>query len=232
MKKPLVISLIMGIFMVLSSVLAWVATPTLGDDARDKFNLEAIVPKEFGGWKMDMDGLEPLVSPEVKGELNNIYSQTLSRTYINSQGEHVMLAIAYGRDERVDTQVHRPEICYSASGFDIRKKAKIFLDTTLGQIPVMRLVANQGNRNEPITYWIRIGDSLTRGWFEEKWATFTYELTGRVPDGLLFRVSTISNDEQASYQIQQTFLTDLLQSMRSGDRQWLLGRLGSQKTGS
>ena len=226
MKKPMVISLVMGVFMVLSSVLALLATPTLGADAQDKFNLEAIVPKEFGGWKMDLSNMEPLVSPEVKGEINNIYSQTLSRTYINGQGEHVMLAIAYGRDERVDTQVHRPEICYAASGFDIKKKAKIFLDTTLGKIPAMRLVAKQGNRNEPITYWIRIGDSLTRGWFEEKWATFRYELTGQIPDGLLFRVSTISNDEQASYQIQQTFLTDLLKSMRSGDRQWLVGQTG------
>ncbi len=90
----------------------------------------------------------------------------------------------------------------------------------------MRLVAKQDNRNEPITYWIKIGNSLTRGWFEEKWATFRYELTGQIPDGLLFRVSTISNDEQASYQIQQTFLTGLLKSMRSGDRQWLVGQTG------
>lgn len=217
----------MGMFMVMSSVLAMLATPNLmSAGMQDKFNLEAIIPKKFGGWKMDLDYVEPLVSTDVKGEINMIYNQTLSRTYINSQGERVMLAIAYGRDQRVDSQVHRPEICYAAGGFDIKKMTKIFLDTTFGQIPAMRLVAKQGNRNEPITYWIKIGNSLTRGWFEEKWATFSYELTGQVPDGLLFRVSTISNDEQASYQIQQTFLTDLLKSMRSGDRQWLLGQSG------
>ena len=198
MKKPVIVSLAMGMFMVLSSVLAMLATPVLiSSDSVDKLNLEAIIPKEFDGWKMDMAYVEPLVSPEVKGEINKIYDQTLSRTYINSQGEHVMLAIAYGADERVESQVHRPEICYAASGFDIKKMTKIFMDTTFGQIPVMRLVAKQGNRNEPITYWIKIGNSLTRGWFEEKWATFRYELTGRVPDGLLFRLSTISNDEQA-----------------------------------
>jgi EpsI family protein len=225
MKKSVIVSLVMGIFMVLSSVLAMLAIPTLmNSDKADKLNLEAIIPKEFDGWKMDLAYVEPLVSPEVKGEINKIYDQTLSRTYINSQGERVMLAIAYGADERVESQVHRPEICYAASGFDIKKMTKMFLDTTFGQIPVMRLVAKQGNRNEPITYWIKIGNSLTRGWFEEKWATFRYELTGRVPDGLLFRVSTISNDEQASYQVQQTFLTDLLKSMRSGDRQWLVGQ--------
>lgn len=227
MKKSVIVSVVMGMFMVMSSVLAMLATPNLmSAGMQDKFNLEAIIPKKFGGWKMDLDYVEPLVSTDVKGEINMIYNQTLSRTYINSQGERVMLAIAYGRDQRVDSQVHRPEICYAAGGFDIKKMTKIFLDTTFGQIPAMRLVAKQGNRNEPITYWIKIGNSLTRGWFEEKWATFSYELTGQVPDGLLFRVSTISNDEQASYQIQQTFLTDLLKSMRSGDRQWLLGQSG------
>ena len=227
MKKSVIVSVVMGMFMVMSSVLALLATPNLmSAGMQDKFNLEAIIPKKFGGWKMDFDYLEPLVSTDVKGEINMIYNQTLSRTYINSQGERVMLAIAYGRDQRVDSQVHRPEICYAAGGFDIKKMTKIFLDTTFGQIPAMRLVSKQGNRNEPITYWIKIGNSLTRGWFEEKWATFSYELTGQVPDGLLFRVSTISNDEQASYQIQQTFLTDLLKSMQSGDRQWLLGQSG------
>lgn len=225
MKKPVIVSLVMGIFMVLSSVLAMVATPTLiNSEKADKLNLEAIIPKKFDGWKMDSAYIEPLVSPEVKGEIKRIYDQTLARTYINNQGQRVMLAIAYGADERVESQVHRPEICYAASGFDIKKMTKIFLDTTFGQIPVMRLVAKQGNRNEPITYWIKIGNSLTRGWFEEKWATFKYELTGRVPDGLLFRVSTISNDEQASYRVQQTFLTDLLKSMPGGDRQWLVGQ--------
>ncbi len=231
MKTPVIASLVMGLFMVLASVLAMLATPTLtSSDKESKFNLEAIIPKEFDGWKVDASQVEPLVSPDVTGEIDTIYNQTLSRTYINSQGERVMLAIAYGRDQRVDSQVHRPEICYAASGFDIRKMSKIFLDTTFGQIPAMRLVAKQGNRNEPITYWIKIGNSLTRGWFEEKWATFRYELTGEVPDGLLFRVSTISNDEQASYRIQQAFLMDLLKSMRSGDRQWLVGETNMQKS--
>lgn len=89
----------------------------------------------------------------------------------------------------------------------------------------MHLVAKQGGRNEPITYWIRVGDSLTRGWFEQRMAAFRYGLDGKVPDGLLFRISTISNDEQESYRIQQAFLTDLMRSMRTQDRHWLVGKL-------
>ena len=225
MKQSVIVSFVMGIFMVLSSVLAILATPTLMSAGKSgKINLEVIIPKEFGDWKMDMNSVEPLVGTDVKGEINKIYDQTLSRTYVNSKDVHVMLAIAYGMDQRVDTQVHRPEICYASGGFNIKKIGKIFLDTTFGKIPAMRMVAQQGNRNEPITYWIKIGNSLTRGWFEEKWATFKYELTGQIPDGLLFRVSTIANDEEVSYLVQKAFITDLLKSMRDADRQWLVGQ--------
>jgi EpsI family protein len=120
---------------------------------------------------------------------------------------------------------HRPEICYAASGFEIGKMTKTFVDTTIGRIPVMRLVAKQDARNEPITYWIRIGDSLTLGWFEQKLTVIDYGLAGKVPDGVLVRVSAISNDEQDSYRVQQAFLVALLKAVRSEDRFWLVGHL-------
>jgi EpsI family protein len=226
MKKPLIVSLIMGLFMVLSSALTVFMTPSLMSiDQKGKLDLETIIPGEFNGWKIDLSVVPFLVNPDEERFVNKIYTQTLYRTYINKIGERIMLSIAYGSDQTKDLQVHRPEICYRAQGFDIGKMAKTFVDTTLGQIPVMRMVAKQGMRNEPITYWIRVGDSLTRGWFEQKLAAFSYGITGKVPDGLLFRVSTISNNEQDSFRIQQAFLTALLQAVRSEDRHWLVGQI-------
>jgi EpsI family protein len=226
MKKPFIVSMMMGMLMVSSAVISIAITPSAEiADQHNQINLEAMIPREFNGWKLDVAGANHVVNPEVKGEINKLYSQTLSRTYINSQGERVMLSIAYGRDQRTDLQIHRPEVCYLSGGFDIGKLTKTFVDTTIGRIPVMHLVAKQGARNEPITYWIRMGDSITRGWFEQKAATLSYMLTGKVPDGLLFRVSTISNDVQDSYRIQQKFLASLLQAVRSDDRHWLVGRL-------
>jgi EpsI family protein len=223
MKQPFIVSLIMGMLMVSSAAITIVMTPSV--DQQNQINLEALIPSEFNDWKIDVSVASLMVNPDEKGTINKIYSQTLSRTYINIQGERVMLSIAYGRDQRTDLQIHRPEVCYLTGGFDIGRLTKTFVDTTIGRIPVMQLVAKQGTRNEPITYWIRMGDSLTRGWFEQKAATLSYELSGKVPDGLLFRVSTISNDEQDSYRIQQIFLTALMQAVRSEDRHWLVGRL-------
>lgn len=228
MKQPFIVSLIMGLLMVTSAGLTMVMTPSVNiDDQQNQINLEDLIPADFNGWKIDLFVAPLVVNPDLKGTINKIYSQTLSRIYINNQGERVMLSIAYGRDQRKDLQVHRPEVCYLTNGFDIGRLTKTFVDTTIGRIPVMQLVAKQGNRNEPITYWIRMGDSITRGWFEQKAASISYGLTGKVPDGLLFRVSTISNDEQDSYRIQQAFLTALLQAVRSEDRYWLVGRLAT-----
>lgn len=228
MKKSFIVSLILSFLMVLSAALTVAMTPSSRiTDQQNKINLETIIPGQFNGWKIDLSVAPPLVNPDLTGTVNKIYSQTLSRTYINNQGERVMLSIAYGGDQRTDLQIHRPEVCYRTAGFDIGELTKAFVDTPIGRIPVMRLVAKQGARNEPITYWIRMGDSLTRGWLEQKAAAFNYGLAGIMPDGLLFRISTISNDEQDSYEIQQAFLITLLQTVRSEDRHWLIGRLAS-----
>ena len=223
MKKPVTISLIMGMLMLLSAALTMAMKPSATVAGQSKIDLETMIPSEFNNWKIDTTLAPPLINPEVKDEISKIYSQTLSRTYINTKGERVMLSIAYGSDQSTDLQVHRPEVCYQVSGFDIGKITKTFVDTTVGRIPVMHLVAKQGVRNEPITYWIRMGDTLTRGWMEQKMATFTYGLTGKVPDGLLFRVSTISNDEADSYRVQQEFLSAILQAVPQEDRYWLVG---------
>jgi EpsI family protein len=226
MRKPFLVSFIMGMLMVLSGVLTKVMMPTaVFFDQQVKINLDTLIPNEFNDWKMDSSAARFIVTPAVKEELDKIYNQTLSRTYINSKGERIMLAIAYGRAQETDMHAHRPEICYAASGFEIGKMTKTFVDTTIGRIPVMRLVAKQDARNEPITYWIRIGDSLTLGWFEQKLTVIDYGLAGKVPDGVLVRVSAISNDEQDSYRVQQAFLVALLKAVRSEDRFWLVGHL-------
>lgn len=226
MKKPFIVSLVLGVLMMLSSGLTLVITPSMqAYGQQGKIDLEAMIPGSFDNWKVEPATTAAIVNPDDNGLVSKLYDQTLSRTYVNNAGERVMLSIAYGRNQSTDLQVHRPEICYAAGGFDVGKMTKTFVDTTIGQIPVMRLVAKQGTRNEPITYWVRVGDSLTRGWIEQKMTAIFYGLTKKVPDGLLFRMSTITNDEQESYRIQQAFLVAMLKEVKSEDRFWLVGKL-------
>ncbi len=226
MKKPFMVSMMLGLLMVSSAAVTMILKPSVeAANQQNQIDLETLIPSDFNDWKIDSTYASIIVNPDVKGAISKIYSQTLSRVYLNSHGERVMLSIAYGSDQRTDLQVHRPEVCYLSSGFDVGALTKTFVDTTIGRIPVMHLVARKETRIEPITYWIRMGDSITRGWFEQKAATLSYEMSGKVPDGLLFRVSTISNDERDSYKIQQTFIMSLMQAIQSKDRHWLVGQL-------
>ena len=222
----MIVSFVLGVIMVSSSVLSNIIKPdVVPENYSELVNLEKIIPKEFDVWKVDLTASRPIINPAVEETLEEIYKQTLSRNYINKNGDRIMLAIAYGGAQKSDLHAHRPEICYLASGFDIVKLEKTFVDTTIGLIPVMQVVAKQGSRNEPITYWIRVGDSLTRGWLEQKVTAIGYGLIGRGPDGLLFRVSNVSNDEQNSYKIHQQFLSAMLQSIESNYRYLLVGQL-------
>ncbi len=113
-----------------------------------------------------------------------------------------MLAIAYGGDQRDSMQVHKPEVCYPAAGFQVLKLAAGAFDTGFESIPVKRMLAAQGDRVEPVIYWITVGDTVAVNSLEWKLAQLKYGLTGKVPDGLLFRVSSLG-DEASAYPVQE-----------------------------
>lgn len=203
--------LLIGLSMLAAAGLALALTPRLKvADQGPKVSLEAMIPKQFGEWKLDETVAPLMVSPDVKALLDKIYNQTLTRTYINSKGERIMLSIAYGGDQSSSMQVHRPEVCYVAQGFQVGRLSKGFIDASGTKLPVMKLVATQGQRIEPITYWVMIGDSAVRGNLEQGFARLKYGLTGKIPSGILIRVSTISANESQSYRIQEQFVRDML----------------------
>ena len=186
-------------------------------------NLETMIPKQFAGWKIDKNIVPVNASPEAQAEIKLIYTQTLSRTYVNSNGQRVMLSIAYGGDQREGMQVHKPEVCYPAQGFRLLKSADGELKTKYGNIPVRRLVAVQGLRYEPITYWITVGDTAAIKSLDWKLAQLKYGLTGKIPDGLLFRVSSINPDDSSAYALQESFIKDLLPMLSPFARAKLTG---------
>ena len=218
-------NVLMMVLMFAASGLAMAFHPThrIADDG-PKINLESMIPKEFGNWKLDETMVPISVSPEVQQHLNILYDQTLSRTYVNEQGKMIMLSIAYGGNQgNDDFQVHRPEYCYHAQGFEVSGESDANLDIQGRTILIRRLLATQRQRIEPITYWITIGNKATLPGISRKLIQLRYGLSGVVPDGLLVRVSSIGNDEQLEYKLQQSFVLDLLVSLKSSDRAKLIG---------
>ena len=215
--------------MLIAAGLSLAMTPTKKvADLSEKFNLATMVPESFADWRVDPTVIPIEPSPDLKAVIEKLYQQTVSRTYTNSNGDRVMLSIAYGGDQSRSMQVHKPEVCYTAQGFLIVKEAMDDMASRFGAIPVKRLVAEMGSRIEPITYWITTGDKVTRDGLAWRLTQLRYGLTGTIPDGMLVRVSTISKDDRASYAIQDKFSNDLLTTLNVKDRGRLIGNLASR----
>ncbi len=224
MKNSLIISLILSMLMLSSVALTKVMTPTIKvADLQDMVNLETMIPPTFGDWQIDKSIVPLQVDPQTQASLDKIYNQTLARTYVNSQGRRVMLSVAYGGDQSDSLSAHKPEACYLAQGFEIMKIVAGDLFTQYGTLPVKRLLAVQGNRNEPITYWITVGDKAVLPGIEQKLQQLRYGLTGNVPDGMLVRVSSIGPDNNEAYQLQSQFIQDMLSSIGIKERIRLTG---------
>lgn len=210
----------------LSAVLGTVLKPHVKvSDISQKVDLEKIIPREFSHWKMLNIENTQVVDPQRLETIKKIYNQTLSRTYADASGHVVMLSIAYGGNQTDDMGVHRPEVCYPAQGLDILKQTDGKLETKYGVIPVRKLVANRGNSLiEPLTYWITVGNTIAVNKIMWKLAQVKYGLTGKIPDGIIFRVSTIS-EEVDGYKVQQLFVQELLDAVKPEDRIHLIGNL-------
>jgi EpsI family protein len=208
--------------MIVAAILAYFITPKLTTRA-EPVDFEALIPLQFGEWRMEDTAVLGIINPRLKETLEQIYTQTLSRTYVNSEGRRIMLSLAYGADQSIENRVHRPEVCYPAQGFTLHDKRKDVISEDGLNLPVMRMTAQAGDRHEPLTYWIRFGDTMVRGPLEQSLARIHYGLQGNIPDGLLFRVSEINLDAEESFALQDEFIRVLLKNLTPEARKMVIG---------
>ena len=231
MNRRVLASVVLAVAMISASALTGALTPTVKlAEQQGKFQLETMIPTTFGNWQVDASIVPLQADPEQQELLEKIYDQTLSRTYVDRDGQRVMLSIAYGGDQSRALQIHLPEVCYVAQGFDMLDARHDALDTGHGIVPVKRLVAKQNARNEPITYWITVGDKAIKSGIEQKMQRFAYGLSGKIPDGMLVRVSTIGPNAAAAYQVQDRFIRDMLNVVEGRDRTRLIGAATAERT--
>jgi len=222
--------ILVGLLMVAGACLALLLKPTRTLTVTGQaIDLATLVPMQFGTWRVDQSVVPVALPTELQATQDAAYDQALVRTYVSNNNERVMLTVAYGGSQSRQLQVHRPEVCYAALGFQILSQNKVALkvlsDATM--IPAMQLVAAKGWRNEPITYWIRIGDKVVRGNVELGLARISFGLRGYVADGLLFRASSITDDNRQGFALQQRFVGDLVGAMNPEQRKVIVGSLGA-----
>jgi len=218
-RPAIVLALMLG-----ASALSVLAIPDARiSDTRASFNLEESVPKEFADWKVDTTSVPLPPSPDQQSVLNAIYDQILSRTYVNSKGERIMLSITYGSRQNQQMRAHRQEVCYSAQGFKISGLERLPLTIAGGTIPSTRMVATQGPRVEPVTYWFTMGDQVVLTYFEREWAQLKFAMSGYIPDGYLVRISSLSTEGQIAFDKQIQFANELFPTLNPDLRRRLTG---------
>ena len=217
------IALVIAALMISASVGAIVLRPDQKVAQISAISLETMIPKDFGDWKEEPQRNLQVVNPQTQALLDKLYSQILARVYINKDGYRVMLSLAYGSDQRGALQAHKPEVCYPAQGFTLHSSKNSPLNTPFGEIPAQRLHTSLGPRQEPVTYWFTVGDTAVQSKLQKRLVDIRYGLTGQIPDGMLFRVSSIDENLPRAKEMQDQFVNQLLQAIPPEDRKRLSG---------
>jgi EpsI family protein len=195
------------------SVAAFARKPSQSVDILGTRKLEALVPKRIGSWTfLTSSGL---VVPTEDALSDTLYSQLLTRVYTNGDESPVMLLVAQSAGQTGVLQVHRPEYCYPATGFELSPIVPVPLPAGNRSIQVNNLTASQPGRVEQIVYWTRVGNNMPLSWADQRLVVAMDNLKGLIPDAVLTRISTIDSNRDAAFERLADFAERLLLQMGS-----------------
>ena len=210
--------------MLAAALLAYTLTPhSLMARTHEAFDIDARIPHAFGDWS-PVPGLQAVRPPPDSLEAE-IYNQEVSRAYVDPEGHLVFLMIAYGESQSDRLQLHHPEVCYTAQGFRVTRPSTSKFNWSPSAPPIMltRMVATREDRIEPISYWMRIGYDVTNSNWARNALKLEYGLRGWIPDGALFRVSTVGVPSEISFKVQDRFIRDLLNAVPPETKAFMVG---------
>lgn len=210
-----------GTAFLAASGISAAALPRRNLDLLGHAKLDDVIPHQIGSWIFESSS--GLVVPPADQLANAIYSQLLTRVYVNPDGAAMMLLIAQSGRETGILQIHRPEICYAAGGYQLSGVRWHLLQLPSGALPTVALAATADGRTEQIVYWTRIGHHLPLSWVQQREAVAIDNLHGVIPDAVLARVSTIGSDQPAAVAAIDRFVKDLFAGVSPPIRKFLRG---------
>ncbi len=229
-RMPRVLTSLVLASMVATAAIALLLTPTttLPNTGEPLANA---IPSRFGDWQEIRSPLMQVNLTQYRaGETtsNQPYDDVLMRSYQNSAGDVVMLAIAYGRNQRQEVKIHRPDLCYIAQGFDVmsNKPTSIpAISSNSRPITTMRMIASRPGRLEAVSYWMRVGRIFSEDSFSTRAHIFTEGLAGRIPDGVVGRASKVISGEHESeltFRTLEQFLAEMIKAVAVSNRSVLI----------
>lgn len=186
--------------------------------------LADVVPAAFLGWTSEEAGDPYAVNGE--GTLSaKLYNELVTRRYLNAAGDvQVMALFAYGGRQSDELQLHRPEVCYPAFGYNLVRNEPLSLSLGGGaNVPARRLAAAAEGRSESIIYWSRMGEKIPRDGGEQRKARLEIAMQGIIPDGLLCRFSVAGNFPEYDWKAIEGFVSELVVAVEPNMRKVLIG---------
>lgn len=220
MNRTVRINLAVLLLALATAAVVWAVTPThYLAEQQGPIAIDRNVPTQLQGWTALPDSGLQIVDPVRQELLDAIYTETLTRTYVNADGYRIMLSIAYGKDQRDGLNLHLPEVCYPAQGFAVTARNQQVLSLPgFSSIAVKQLQTRLGQRVEPVTYWTVIGATVYQGGTAKKQHELRYALRGQIADGMLVRISSIDRDTERAYAQHQQFARALVAALPVGVR--------------
>lgn len=186
--------------------------------------LAQVVPAAFGDW-ISEDMSDPLAI-NGEGTLSaKLYNELVVRQYVHPKAEvAITMLLAYGGRQSDELQLHRPEICYPAFGYELKRNEAISLPVGgSATVPARRLLAEQEGRRESIIYWSRMGEKLPQDGGQQREARLEIAMQGIIPDGLLSRFSIVGDDPNQDWRAIGAFVTELIAAIAPNRRNVLIG---------
>jgi EpsI family protein len=203
--------LVLGLLFSSAAATAASRRPTKRLDHLGAQKLDDLVPKKIANWKFV--ATSGLVVPPNDPLLNALYSQQLTRVYSDGQNPPLMLLLAQSGSQTGFLQVHRPDFCYTASGYQISAVSPHPISLQSGVLPASMMDATTGGTPEHVVFWTRIGDRVPGSWVAQKIAVAEQNLRGIIPDAILVRVSMISENGDAARAAIDAFVRAMLESI-------------------
>lgn len=185
--------------------------PNKNLDYLGKQKLEDVIPEKIGRWNyVSSSGL--VVPPEDQ-MIRALYSQLVTRVYSDGNGPPIMLLVAQSATQTGILQIHRPEICYTAGGYQLSAIEPHVVALPGERLSTLSMSATSDSRTEQIVYWTRIGDHLPTSWREQRIAVAMDNLRRVIPDAIMVRVSTFGNDKARALASVDEFVVALMNSV-------------------
>ena len=208
--------LLLGLLFCSAAGLAAWRKPERHLDYLGKAKLDDIVPKTIGPWKFL--AASGLVVPPEDQMARAIYSQLLTRVYSDGQNDPVMLLLAQSGSETGILQIHRPETCYTASGYHISPVTSHPIAIGSDVVPANAMDATANGNTEHVLYWTRVGNKMPANWGQQRIAVAEQNLRGVLPDAILVRISTVSDDPVRAWASLDAFTRAFIQSVAPSRR--------------